>query len=127
MAAYTFLLLVIALCAPAAHSLTCYTCTSQSQNAQCLTETNCTSGSDKYCETTFLTSVPSSVGFVFINKTCTSSCTSANFNLLSVSYSTSCCSTDLCNVSGGASVRSSCAAILLALGSVLIILKSAAQ
>ncbi|XP_066434996.1 ly6/PLAUR domain-containing protein 2-like [Eleutherodactylus coqui] len=57
-----------------------------------------------------------------IAKMCASSCSlSSDTNGIA---SVSCCSTDLCNHSGSASIRSSCAAISLALGSVLIILKS---
>ncbi|CAN2390574.1 ly6 plaur [Pristimantis euphronides] len=126
MAAYTNLLLVIALCAPTALSLRCYTCHSSLTNDNCLTATNC-STSEPYCQTSVDSASVGTLSGALITKTCAQSCTPTNSTFSIVSSFVSCCSTDLCNVSGGASVRSSCAAILLALGSVLIILKSAAQ
>ncbi|KAM3910018.1 lymphocyte antigen 6E-like [Leptodactylus fuscus] len=124
MAAYTSLLLVIALCAATAHALRCYTCTGASSNSNCMTATNCTLG-----ETSCMTSVGSvsfaGISATSITKTCAASCTpTASTSFVVGSASVSCCSTDLCNTSGGASIKSSYAAILLALGSVLMILKS---
>ncbi|KAG9470253.1 hypothetical protein GDO78_018476 [Eleutherodactylus coqui] len=124
MAAYTSLLLVIALCAATAHSLKCYTCIARPTNDQCLTATNC-SIDTMYCQTVVTATVEGKVTTA-VDKRCLSSCTpeSAKNDVLSVTIS--CCKTDLCNYSdsGGTSIRSSCAAIILALGSVLIILKS---
>ncbi|XP_066445369.1 secreted Ly-6/uPAR-related protein 1-like [Eleutherodactylus coqui] len=129
MAAYTSLLLVIALCAATAHSLKCYTCTEQPTNDQCLTETDCKSD-ETYCQTMVATAPAR--GKSAIIKMCTSSCTPYSGSNNLGSGLVSCCTTDLCNysgggsggASGGASIRSSCAAIILALGSVLIIVKS---
>ncbi|KAG9465620.1 hypothetical protein GDO78_017984 [Eleutherodactylus coqui] len=121
MAAYTSLLLVIALCAATAHSLKCYTCTQQPTNANCLTETDCKSD-ETYCQTMVVTAPAR--GKTAIIKMCTSSCAPYSGSNNLGSGSVSCCTTDLCNYSGGASIRSSCAAIILALGSVLIIVKS---
>ncbi|XP_066434805.1 lymphocyte antigen 6E-like [Eleutherodactylus coqui] len=123
MAAYTSLLLVIALCAAAADSLQCYTCNQQNTNDNCMTATNCSSA-ETHCETSVASASIAGISALSITKTCASSCTPFSSGTSYTSSSISCCSTDLCNQSGGASIRSSCAAIILALGSVLIILKS---
>ncbi|XP_044129527.1 lymphocyte antigen 6E-like [Bufo gargarizans] len=123
MAAYTSLLLVIALCAATALSLQCFTCTSQSSNDHCLTPENCTS-SDKYCQTSVASVSVAGASAATINKMCAVSCTASSTNVLGVSSSTTCCSTDRCNTSGSTSLQSSYAAIILALGSILTILKS---
>ncbi|XP_044129530.1 ly6/PLAUR domain-containing protein 2-like [Bufo gargarizans] len=118
MAAYTSLLLVIALCAATALSLQCYTCVSESSNDDCLAEGYCTIG-DTYCQTSVASVTIAGISFSNINKDCASLCSPSSTNILGISSSVSCCSTDLCNVSGGAIVKSSYAAILLALGSIL--------
>ncbi|XP_066434807.1 lymphocyte antigen 6E-like [Eleutherodactylus coqui] len=140
MAAYTSLLLVIALCAATAHSLKCYTCIGELTNANCLRETECSRG-ESYCQTAVATATAHGQSATGISKVCTSSCTPYSDSNSIASVSVSCCTTDLCNysgsgggsgsasggsggASGGASIRSSCAAIILDLGSVLIILKS---
>ncbi|XP_066435157.1 lymphocyte antigen 6E-like [Eleutherodactylus coqui] len=123
MAAYTSLLLVIALCASAVQSLRCYSCLTATKNTNCLTETNCTDG-ETYCETTVTSSGIDLLSYVTISKWCAVSCTPTASSFAIASTSVSCCKTDLCNYNGSASIRSSCAAIILALGSVLIILKS---
>ncbi|KAG9464668.1 hypothetical protein GDO78_019572, partial [Eleutherodactylus coqui] len=89
-------------------TLKCFTCTGQLTNANCLTATACTNGETAVATATLNTA---------INKMCASSCTpSSSSNGIA---SISCCTTDLCNYRGGASIRSSCAAIILALGSIL--------
>ncbi|KAG9470252.1 hypothetical protein GDO78_018475 [Eleutherodactylus coqui] len=123
MATYRSLLLVAALCMDTVYSLRCYTCAAQNSNANCMTATNC-SATDNYCMTSVVAG--GIVGFpsIRITKACVHNCTSTNDGTIITSSNVTCCSTDLCNYSGGASIRSSCAAIILALGSVLIILKS---
>ncbi|XP_040289282.1 lymphocyte antigen 6E-like [Bufo bufo] len=123
MAAYTSLLLVIALCAATAHSLQCYTCVSATTNANCQTAANCTNG-QTYCETSVTSVSVAGISATSITKTCAVSCTPTSGGFIVGSASVSCCSTDLCNTSGGASIKSSYAAIILALGSILTILKS---
>ncbi|CAJ0960068.1 unnamed protein product [Ranitomeya imitator] len=59
-----------------------------------------------------------------ISKSCALACTASSTGISVASGSTSCCTTDLCNVSGGASIKASSAAIILALGSLLTILRS---
>ncbi|XP_040288798.1 ly6/PLAUR domain-containing protein 2-like [Bufo bufo] len=121
MAAYTSLLLVIALCAATVYSLRCYTCELESSNSNCLTETNCTSSA-----TSCLTSVGSGsaggVSATAIIKRCAVSCTPLTTTISGVTATVTCCSTDLCNYS--TSIKSSYAAIILALGSILTVLKS---
>ncbi|XP_069815883.1 lymphocyte antigen 6E-like [Dendropsophus ebraccatus] len=119
MAAYTSLLLVIAVCATAAFSLRCYTCETQTSNSNCLTATTCTSTA-AYC----MTSVISDSKITYVTKRCQDVCQSLTGTVNGVTSSTTCCSSDLCNTSGGISIKSSYTAIILALGSVLIILKS---
>ncbi|XP_056374651.1 ly6/PLAUR domain-containing protein 2-like [Hyla sarda] len=101
------------------YSLKCYTCDAQFTNANCLTATNCSSNA-----TSCLTSVASGGGYTAIVKTCEASCTPLTTTIAGISATVTCCSTDLCNYSAGASITSSYAAIILALGSVLTILKS---
>ncbi|XP_075704843.1 lymphocyte antigen 6E-like [Rhinoderma darwinii] len=122
MAAYTRILLMIALCAGTAFSLKCYTCYIQSNNANCMTAENCTSG-ETYCKTTVTSAGAVGFSVVSITKMCAISCTATSTSFSVASSSVSCCSSDLCNTSGGASIKSSYAAIILALGSILTILK----
>ncbi|KAM4028434.1 lymphocyte antigen 6E-like isoform 1-T2 [Anomaloglossus baeobatrachus] len=120
MAVHTSLLLVIALCAATAHSLRCYTCMSQISNAQCLTPEICPDG-ESHCKTTMETFKIAGTYTSTYTKACASFCS----KIRGFSTSVSCCSTDLCNVSGtGASITASCVPIILALGALLTILKS---
>ncbi|XP_075128038.1 lymphocyte antigen 6E-like [Leptodactylus fuscus] len=108
----------------AAYSLTCYTCMTQSSNSDCLiTQTPCGSG-EGYCRTSVALVSWAGISSASITKTCAAACQESSSSFIGASASVSCCSTDLCNISGGASIKSSYAAILLALGSILIILKS---
>ncbi|XP_041422621.1 ly6/PLAUR domain-containing protein 2-like [Xenopus laevis] len=114
-------LLVAALCIGTAVSLQCYTCASVTSNANCMTTTNCSSN-NTYCQT----SVASALGLSVINKTCSSSCTSASASFAGFSSSVSCCSSDLCNVSGSSAVKYSFPALGLSLGFLLVLLRSSA-
>ncbi|XP_065256245.1 lymphocyte antigen 6E-like [Emys orbicularis] len=93
-------LLAVVLCAQQADSLWCFVCENQSSNWSCLKVTKC-SAADKYCLTT--------VGYAGIGmwtarrritKKCSPTCPEFNINLGLASYSTTCCKTSLCNVSG---------------------------
>ncbi|XP_073421508.1 lymphocyte antigen 6E-like isoform X1 [Dendrobates tinctorius] len=121
MAAHTSLLLVIALCAATAYSLKCYVCTAASSSSNCQTAANCTNG-ETYCRTVEASAGVGAISVTSITKSCALSCTPSSSGISGVSASTSCCTTDLCN--GGASVKASSAATILALGSLLTILKS---
>ncbi|XP_069812941.1 lymphocyte antigen 6E-like [Dendropsophus ebraccatus] len=101
-----------------ASSLQCYTCKSQMSNTNCLTATNCSDGS-AYCRTLVASAGVGALSAAVITKSCTVTCspTSSGFGISS--YSVSCCSSDLCNRSGGAAITCSYTAIILALGSVL--------
>ncbi|XP_040288602.1 lymphocyte antigen 6E-like [Bufo bufo] len=123
MAAYTSLLLVIALCAATVYSLQCYTCELESSNSNCLTETNCTSNATS-CLTSVASGSAGGVSATAIIKRCAVSCTPLTTTISGVTATVTCCSTDLCNFSGSTSIKSSYAAIILALGSTLTILKS---
>ncbi|XP_069815878.1 prostate stem cell antigen-like [Dendropsophus ebraccatus] len=157
MAAYTSLLLVIALCATAAYSLQCYTCESETSNANCLNATTCSNTT-----TACLTMVASGGNIAFISKGCVDLCAAFNTDSNGVNLTVTCCSSDLCNrgdsstststtttigrttsiitstttgrttsrttailsISDSAITGTSYTAIILALGSVLTILKS---
>ncbi|XP_069588126.1 lymphocyte antigen 6E-like [Ranitomeya imitator] len=123
MAAHTNLLLVIALCAATAYSLKCYVCTTASSNSNCLTEANCTNG-ETYCQTIVASVGIGAISATSISKSCALTCTASSSGISVASGSTSCCTTDLCNISGGASIKANSAAIILALGSLLTILSS---
>ncbi|XP_044151285.1 lymphocyte antigen 6E-like [Bufo gargarizans] len=123
MAAYTSLLLVIALCAATVYSLRCYTCELESSNFNCLTETTCPSNATS-CLTTVASASAGGVSATSIIKRCADSCTPLTATIAGVTATATCCSTDLCNYSGSTSIKSSYAAIILALGSILTILKS---
>ncbi|XP_077127493.1 lymphocyte antigen 6E-like [Ranitomeya variabilis] len=122
MAAYTSLLLVAALCAGTVYSLSCYTCNGQSSNTNCMTATNCSSAST-YCMTSVVAGGIGSLSGASITKTCASVCTDTGFNAVVVSTSVSCCSTDLCNVSGVSSVRSTYTVLVAALGVLGLLLR----
>ncbi|XP_073532946.1 lymphocyte antigen 6E-like [Phyllobates terribilis] len=123
MAAHTSLLVVIALCVAAVYSLNCYTCSLQTSNNNCKTSTTCGSGA-AYCQTIVGSASSGGISTTVISKTCETTCTAGSYSVSGATATTSCCSTDLCNVSGGTSIKSSYVAIILALGSLLTILKS---
>ncbi|XP_056378890.1 lymphocyte antigen 6E-like [Hyla sarda] len=123
MAAYTRILLGVILCATTVYSLKCYTCNLEFNNANCLTATNCSSNATS-CQTELISVKGGSLTLTSITKTCAESCSASSTNFGPSTFTTSCCNTDLCNTSGGASITSSYTAIILALGSVLTILRS---
>ncbi|XP_053571393.1 lymphocyte antigen 6E-like [Bombina bombina] len=51
------LVLVMTLCIGTAYSLSCYTCTNEGSNSNCMTAVNCTAGTDSYCKTSVLSVV----------------------------------------------------------------------
>ncbi|XP_056378889.1 lymphocyte antigen 6E-like [Hyla sarda] len=105
MAAYTSLLLITALCVGTVHSLTCYTCTSQSSNTNCMTATNC-SASETSCMTSVVSRRIGSLTNTTITKSCSSDCVAMGFNLSIFSVRVTCCRTNLCNTSGSSSIKS---------------------
>ncbi|OCT77252.1 ly6/PLAUR domain-containing protein 2 [Xenopus laevis] len=117
-------LLVAALCIGTAVSLQCYTCSLVISNANCMTPTNCSS-TDTFCMTSVVSS--SEYELTLINKICTSSCTPSATNIRSNKNQVSCCSSDLCNVSGSSAVKYSFPALGLSLGFLLVLLRSSAQ
>ncbi|XP_044151286.1 lymphocyte antigen 6E-like [Bufo gargarizans] len=106
-----------------AYSLQCYTCEVQSSNSKCLTATTCPSNATS-CLTTVASGSAGGVSATAIIKECAVSCTPLTTTIAGVTATATCCSTDLCNYSGSTSIQSSYAAIILALGSILTILKS---
>ncbi|XP_073488742.1 lymphocyte antigen 6E-like [Aquarana catesbeiana] len=110
MAAYTSVLLLVALCIASAVSLKCYTCESEPKNANCTTIATC-SANQSFC----LTTVAGFGGYNVITKTCNATCQAVSFSFI-VNAKTSCCSTDLCNVSGASSIKSKYTVLAVALG-----------
>ncbi|XP_053323903.1 lymphocyte antigen 6E-like [Spea bombifrons] len=115
------ILLLAALCIGTAVTLQCYTCTGQSSNSNCMTATNC-SASSTHCKTSVISGGIGSLSAATITKSCESVCVETNLNVVLVSTSVSCCSTDLCNTSGAGSVRSGSS--LLALGFLFALTRS---
>ncbi|KAM4603138.1 lymphocyte antigen 6E-like [Discoglossus pictus] len=124
MEALKVVLLVTALCIGTAYSLSCYTCTGEISNANCMTATNCTVGMDSYCMTSVASASVVGVSAGSITKECTAFCSPTNIGFLGVSSSVSCCSTNLCNVSGASSVKTSYAMLVLSVGLLLALVKN---
>ncbi|KAM4704902.1 lymphocyte antigen 6E-like [Rhinophrynus dorsalis] len=123
MAALKVLLVLTAICIGTAVSLQCYTCTVQSSNSNCMTATNCTAN-ETSCMTIFVSASVWSVSTTTITKACASNCTASSFGMSVVSTSVACCSTDLCNTSGAYGIKSSYAALALALGFLSVLLRN---
>ncbi|KAE8599821.1 hypothetical protein XENTR_v10017340 [Xenopus tropicalis] len=122
MADLRVVLVLTALCIGTAVSLTCYTCSGQSTNTNCMTATNCTA-SQTYCKTSVIAGGIGSLSAATITKSCESICTSVSLSAIVVSTSVSCCSTDLCNTSGAAGIKPSSIGLALSLGFVLLLLR----
>ncbi|XP_040208081.1 lymphocyte antigen 6E-like [Rana temporaria] len=110
MAAYTSLLVLMVLCIASAVSLKCYTCLLEPSNANCTTVATCDENKS-FC----LTTIAGLAGNNLISKTCNANCQESSFNFL-ITAKSSCCSTDLCNISGASSIKSKYNVIAVALG-----------
>ncbi|XP_053571935.1 lymphocyte antigen 6E-like [Bombina bombina] len=106
-----------------AYSLSCYTCTGQSSNAQCMTAANCTA-SETSCETTVVAGGIGALSAAVITKQCVASCTASSFGVSAASTTVSCCNTDLCNISGAFSVKSSYTILALSMVLLLALLRN---
>ncbi|XP_040844473.1 prostate stem cell antigen [Ochotona curzoniae] len=97
-------------------ALQCYSCTAQVSNRDCLNVKNCTAG-----QTQCWTDRIRAAGLVtLISKGCSSDCVDDAENYYVGRKNLTCCSTDLCNVSGAHSLRSATAqGLLTALASLL--------
>ncbi|KAM4864627.1 prostate stem cell antigen [Thomomys bottae] len=98
-------------------ALQCYSCTAQVSNRDCLNVENCTQG-----QTQCWTSRVRAIGLVtLISKGCTSNCVDDAENYYVGKKNITCCSYDLCNVSGARALRPAPALGLLGvLGSLLL-------
>ncbi|XP_077350016.1 lymphocyte antigen 6E-like [Lithobates pipiens] len=119
MAPHASILLLAALCVGSAYSLQCYTCTEQTSNSNCKTATTCPSGNG-YCQTAVGTASANGITATVISKTCEASCTPATVTVSGAVGTVTCCTTDLCNVSGAISIKSGYAAIVLVMGIILM-------
>ncbi|XP_077346655.1 lymphocyte antigen 6E-like [Lithobates pipiens] len=124
MAAQASILLLAALCIGTAYSLSCYTCTAATSNSNCQTATTCPA-SATYCETIVGSATLLGVSATSITKSCAASCTASSGSALGVaSASTTCCTTDLCNISGAISIKSSYSVIVLVMGTLVMLISS---
>ncbi|KAG8431601.1 hypothetical protein GDO86_018003 [Hymenochirus boettgeri] len=117
MAALNLVLMVTAFCIGTVYSLQCYTCSSQTLNTNCMNQTNCSSTAN-YCQT----NVSSLYSVSVIDKSCAATCSPTSFSLTFISYSVSCCSNNLCNVSGSTSIKYSSILLALSLGFIVWLL-----
>ncbi|XP_029442406.1 lymphocyte antigen 6E-like [Rhinatrema bivittatum] len=117
-------LVVATLCIQAVTSLTCYTCIGQSSNRRCKIPNKCMA-SEIYCMTRVQYAGFSFFSTVYITKLCASICSPASDSLSMISSSTSCCQSDLCNVSAAAGVHLSALALLVPAAFVLSLLRAA--
>ncbi|XP_063306299.1 lymphocyte antigen 6E-like [Pelobates fuscus] len=115
--------LLTALCTGTGFALQCYTCEDQASNTNCMNATNCPAAST-YCQTSVVTGGIGSLPAPTIYKSCESECKAGGFDILIVSGTMSCCSTDLCNKSGATSVKSSYAILALCLGLFLTLIRN---
>ncbi|XP_072269302.1 ly6/PLAUR domain-containing protein 2-like [Pyxicephalus adspersus] len=116
MAAYTSVLVLLALCMASAYSLKCYTCEIGTQN-DCMKTAICSANQ------TFCRVVVTNVGdFSYIKKDCVSECKNRIFSFF-FRGEASCCTTDLCNVSGATSMQATYTILAVALGFLGALLK----
>ncbi|KAJ1194653.1 hypothetical protein NDU88_003941 [Pleurodeles waltl] len=85
-----------------ATTLRCYTCDQETSNDKCQTISNCTVP-NKICQTTVATSSSGTI----TSKNCASSCVPTNDEINGISFSISCCTTDLCNTNQAPCMKSS--------------------
>ncbi|XP_015212854.1 prostate stem cell antigen-like [Lepisosteus oculatus] len=113
-------LLLVSMSTLSVEALQCYVCSSTMSNTQCnQSPQNCTTGD------TCMTTVTNVLGLHYITKECSTAgtCASAaatNVNLVIGGKQVTCCSTNLCNVSGFELTRLNL--LLLGLPSVLLML-----
>ncbi|KAM7177045.1 prostate stem cell antigen [Macrochelys suwanniensis] len=107
MKAFLVILLAAVLCAEPGGSLTCYTCKTQLSNSKCQTVEQCTNSSQA-CKTDVINIVGL---FSVISKECSAACQASYQDFTVGKQNVSCCSTDLCNLSGAGSVGSSYATL----------------
>ncbi|KAG8431680.1 hypothetical protein GDO86_020482, partial [Hymenochirus boettgeri] len=97
---------------------TCYTCSEQQSNENCLNQTVC-GDNETFCMTSVFSYGMYILEIFGINKECASSCSPLDIHSPVTSISVSCCSTDLCNVSNAPGVKSSPTVLTLSLGLLL--------
>ncbi|XP_030046085.1 lymphocyte antigen 6E [Microcaecilia unicolor] len=114
MKAFLISLVMAAVSLQTVHSLRCYTCKSETSNSKCQTPENCTDST--YCMTSVIYGGVGSLSVGVISKDCAKSCTPSNVNAYVGGSSTSCCKTDLCNISGATSVKISYLALVASVG-----------
>ncbi|XP_054023309.1 lymphocyte antigen 6E [Dryobates pubescens] len=104
--------LVLALCTGFAFSLTCFTCKDATSNIHCLSITTCAEN-EKYCLTSYSTTGYGNNHNQRITKKCSAYCPTVDLNIGIAGIATSCCESNLCNISGAASVKTSYTVIAL--------------
>ncbi|XP_077346659.1 lymphocyte antigen 6E-like [Lithobates pipiens] len=119
MAPHASILLLAALFVGSAYSLTCYTCDRQSSYSNCKSAATCLH-ENSYCQTTVINGSADGVAVTQITKGCVDNCVPSTTIVGGDSYIVTCCTTDLCNVSGAISIKSGYAAIVLVMGIILM-------
>ncbi|NXY38410.1 LY6E protein, partial [Pomatorhinus ruficollis] len=102
-----------------ASSLFCYTCENEHSNWNCMKTYKC-NDNEKFCVTTYSTTGTGKDVRQRISKKCSEDCPETNVDFGMAAYSTKCCATSLCNLSGANSVRINYAVILLGMAGSLI-------
>ncbi|XP_067386113.1 lymphocyte antigen 6E-like [Emydura macquarii macquarii] len=106
MKAFLFTLLAAVLCMEQASSLSCFTCTDEPSDWNCLRSKVCAE-SDKFCLTIYASGGIGNNSGKRITKKCSPVCPKANMDIGLEAISSSCCEHSLCNVSGASSVKTS--------------------
>ncbi|KAM9626983.1 prostate stem cell antigen [Trichechus inunguis] len=89
-------------------ALQCYSCKDKASNADCQHVQNCTS-----TETECYTEHIRAIGLTVISKGCSSHCVEDSQDYLVGKKNVTCCSTDLCNISGAHALQPAAAAVAL--------------
>ncbi|XP_077350017.1 lymphocyte antigen 6E-like [Lithobates pipiens] len=119
MAPHARILLLAALFVGSAYSLTCYTCDRQSSYSNCKSAATCPN-EHGYCQAAVQNSSANGVAVTLITKGCVEECVPFTSILGGDSFIVTCCTTDLCNISGAISIKSGYAAIVLVMGIILM-------
>ncbi|XP_078541507.1 prostate stem cell antigen-like [Lissotriton helveticus] len=109
-------LLAAALLVGTGHALTCYTCDTVANNADCMTSSKCATGLDSYC----MSSYASGSGASYISKSCSKTCSEGSATLAGVTAKVTCCSSDLCNGANSAKLSTTLLSLAAAISALMV-------